>query len=482
MKNTLISEKQLVRIIQKKTVLSEFEKSGLSLSAFCRIKGLSISTLWRDLYRSKKGNDHLMDHRGLKKKPKVHIEDNVAAWVFSYLSIHPKTKTRALYRILLDVGEKNSWVVPSYSSICRFLRSAPKDLRTLLVENSRVHFERWGIVLKKNENNPNACWQIDASEFPVWVLDPATGEIFKPWITALIDCATRVVMGYRLHREFPDTGEVLLALRNAILPKDSETYPFFGIPQKIQSDNGTIFKSADFMDSLMRLEIEQQLINPHCPSANGKIERWFQTCQDQLARNLNGYADQYRGLAKAQKYAIPWPLLPQYFEKYLLEYHLAHHSELGMSPWEAWHQKLMSAHGLSFNPQTVIDALKIRKEVLVQRDGVTMESGRQYHSSKLAGVVGEKVIVRYSPDGIPQKLECYFKGEFLDDLESVEAQGTLATDIKQARLDRVIELQRLRKTLIETAKKIQSDESPTPSVSPEEAIETLPKLKTEEEQ
>lgn len=232
----------------------------------------------------------------------------------------------------------------------------------------------------------------------------------------------------------------------------------------------------------MRLGIEQKLINPRCPAANGKIERWFQTCQDQLARNLNGYADQYHALSKAQKYAIPWPLLPQYFEKYLLEYHLAKHSELGMSPWEAWHEKLMVTQGLSLNPKEVINALQIRKEVLVERDGVSLESGKKYHSAKLAGIVGEKVLVRYTPDGIPEKIECYYKNEFLDELKSVDSQGTLASEIKQGRLDRVIELQKLRKTLIETAKKIVPEKEASPKVSEAEEIEKIPELKPEDEQ
>lgn len=230
MNQTILNEKQLSRIIQKKTRIAEFQNSGQSLKAFCLERNLSISTLWRDIHRVKRGNDSLIDHRGLKKHPRINVEDNVSAWVFSYLSIHPRTKTRALYKILLEVGAKNSWKIPCYSTICRLISYAPKDMITILVEGSRAQFEKWGIVHQKTEVNPNSLWQIDASEFPVWVLDPVSGEIFKPWITVLIDCATRVVMGYRLHRQFPDTSEVLLALRNAILPKDSENYPFYGFP------------------------------------------------------------------------------------------------------------------------------------------------------------------------------------------------------------------------------------------------------------
>ncbi len=287
-----------------------------------------------------------------------------------------------------------------------------------------------------------------------------------------------------LVRDVPSTADVLITLRTAFFPKDDDRFPFFGVPKEIQSDNGSIFISTDYLDALLRLQVERAWIPVECPSEDGKIERWFRTCKGQLATRLIGYSKQHQGLAKAKQGAIPWPLMQNLLNKYLVEYHINKHTSLGLTPWEAWHDRLADAHGLDFDPEEVFEACKLRKEVKVQRDGVELLPGRHYHAPQLAGLVDETITLRLPPEGPGKTVAAYYKGEFLADLRCVEANPELAQQINAARHDRIIELQSLRENLIATAKKIlpmpplatASGLNP-PESSPDAAGQTDPEIR-----
>lgn len=133
------------------------------------------------------------------------------------------------------------------------------------------------------------------------------------------------------------------------------------------------------------------------------------------------------------------------------DYHLRNHRSLGKSPWEAWHDALPDAQGLGLVPADVVDACKIRAEKTVARDGIEISPGRHLSAPELAGLVGEKVILRLLPEGGDDEADCYHRGEKVARLRVVETDGKLAGEIKTARLDRARELNRLRKSLLRTA-------------------------------
>src|SRR5690606_31751217 len=134
----------------------------------------------------------------------------------------------------------------------------------------------------KESSAPNELWQIDATQLGIWNLDMDSGKQIQPWAIGIIDTCTRITLGIHVTRYTPTTADVLMALRRAFLPKEDDRFPFFGVPKGIQSDNGTIFKSGDFLDTLLRLGIERVPTENDCPSDNGKIERFFKTAEMQL--------------------------------------------------------------------------------------------------------------------------------------------------------------------------------------------------------
>jgi putative transposase len=68
---------------------------------------------------------------------------------------------------------------------------------------------------------PNAVWQIDHSPAEVILVDAdSRAPIGRPWVTLVIDVASRVVTGFYVSLDPASVVSVGMALQHAILPKD----------------------------------------------------------------------------------------------------------------------------------------------------------------------------------------------------------------------------------------------------------------------
>lgn len=119
-----------------------------------------------------------------------------------------------------------------------------------------------------------------------------------------------------------------------------------------------------------------------------------------------------------------------------------------------WMGSLETAHGLRFDPTTILDAFKIRQSVVVGRSGVRLRGKSFFSSPALVGLYGQTIEVRYDPTESPTSVESYLGGEFLDTLRSWDTDSELASDVAHARLDRMRELKRFRKDLRKILKKV----------------------------
>ena len=446
----MLTEGQLLRITEKASIVKRFRDSGKSLRNFAAEEGIPLSSFAQDLKRSRMGLSEFIDKR-VRNGRRAEIDDRSLTWTLAFLAARRKATLSAAWRELQPVAVAQGWKYPTYAQLNRAVSKLPADARELLIHGSRHLFEKWGIVQRKEFSAPNELWQIDATQLGAWILDMETGKQIQPWAIGIIDACTRVSLGIHVTRHTPTTVDLLLAFRRAVLAKKDDRFPFWGLPKKVQTDNGAIFKSGDFLDALLRLDIQRVPTENDCPSDNGKIERFFRTVEDQLLRQLSSYAHQHHGLAEAKRNPIPWPLMQKLVDRFLYDYHLRNHSSLGKSPWEAWHDGLEVAHGLMVDVSDVIDACKIRVDETVERDGIEIGPKRHLSAPELAGLIGETVTLRLLPEGGDDEADCYYRGEKVARLRIVERDGKLADDIKAARLDRARELARLRKSLIKTA-------------------------------
>lgn len=202
---------------------------------------------------------------------------------------------------------RSGWAVPSVATIHRALRR-----RGLVVDQPhkrprsswrRFEFER-----------PNACWQIDATE---WRL--RRGRI--AWIMDVLDDHSRACVAARVGAS--PTGELAWAAFIAAVDR-------FGLPARVLSDNGLCFtagrtRAGDvaFERNLRALGVQAITSSPHHPQTCGKIERfhkslkaWLRTqpiaaTRDELQDQLDEFADFYN-------------------------HHRPHKARAGATPHEAW--------------------------------------------------------------------------------------------------------------------------------------------------
>jgi transposase InsO family protein len=115
-------------------------------------------------------------------------------------------------------------------------------------------------------------------------------QIGRPWVTLVIDVASRIIAGLHLSLEEPSVISVGMALRHAILDKAdalrerdvAADWPAFGLSDSVQSDNGSDFRSATFQRACANLGIETEYRPMGVLLYGGHIERLIGTAQQEM--------------------------------------------------------------------------------------------------------------------------------------------------------------------------------------------------------
>jgi putative transposase len=98
-------------------------------------------------------------------------------------------------------------------------------------------------------------------------------------LVALIDCCDRYLVGWRFSRSGKagvSAGALEDALiRQKIIPKQTSLV--------IRSDNGLVFGSKRFHESITKYGLDQEYITPYTPEQNGMIERFFRSFKEECA-------------------------------------------------------------------------------------------------------------------------------------------------------------------------------------------------------
>jgi putative transposase len=121
---------------------------------------------------------------------------------------------------------------------------------------------------------PDQLWQTDLTKF--WA-GPADGWCY---LTAVIDCSTREVLGYAVTRRCR-TADVLQALHVAVerrFPGESDVRR---AELRLRRDHGSQFSSRRYRFALETLGIAGELTYYRHPDGNAFIERFFGTLKDE---------------------------------------------------------------------------------------------------------------------------------------------------------------------------------------------------------
>jgi putative transposase len=140
----------------------------------------------------------------------------------------------------------------------------------------------------------NQVWQCDHTKVDLLVVDHSGEILGRPWLTTVVDTYSRCIIGIHLGFDAPSAAVACLALRHAILPKQSsgayelrQMWGTYGLPQYLYTDGGKDFRSQHLEQVATELGIVLCLRRK--PSDGGIVERPFGTLNTQFFRTLPGY-------------------------------------------------------------------------------------------------------------------------------------------------------------------------------------------------
>lgn len=263
---------------------------------------------------------------------------------------------------------------------------------------------------------PFERWQIDHTEIDVMVLSSIDGQVLgRPYVTLIIDVATRMVAGYYLSWNAPGARSVAMALVCAVGTKEQllerlglcGRWPVFGLPFALHSDNaGEFAKSVAYRRGCDRYKIGREFRDQGKPRDGGHIERLIGTfmarCHFLPGTTFSNIRqrEKYNSAAKAR---LTIAELEKWLVEQILDYHDRRHSTLGCSPREAWEMMCREQHIAPRRPddlhQFFLHFLPFQR-VAIQRQGVQFRTLEYYGPvlQELRRQGEEKVDLHYDPN------------------------------------------------------------------------------------
>lgn len=142
---------------------------------------------------------------------------------------------------------------------------------------------------------------IDHTQIDVWVFVVVDGKRYRvrPWLTLLVDDNTSMPTGFAISFRTPTAGDVLAALRHAILPKTYThkwvlsgslqlVWEVMGIPYEIVMDNGLDLQASSVYAAILAMGCDVETSPPMEPQKKARAERMFGTLNTKLFHRFGG--------------------------------------------------------------------------------------------------------------------------------------------------------------------------------------------------
>jgi putative transposase len=125
-----------------------------------------------------------------------------------------------------------------------------------------------GVYLTRPAGHRNQVWEMDHKQLPILVMPPR-GAACCPWLTTVIDDATRVLAGWAIALT-PHAGTVLTAVRMALV-HDPARGPFGAIPARVRIDRGLEFAAEAVYDAFAALSIDPRRLPAFQPHRKPRV-------------------------------------------------------------------------------------------------------------------------------------------------------------------------------------------------------------------
>ena len=269
--------------------------------------------------------------------------------------------------------------------------------------------------------DPNDVWQIDGHTFDALVLNPITGQRFRPEVTSVVDWATRVWVGFSINLA-ESSISTLDAIRDGVVQR--------GMFKILYTDNGPGFKNNALIDRVCDVlggTLARAL--PYNSQAKGLVERFHHSVLVRLAKRYPSYIGKdmdkqaatkahkislallKEGTREAkQRLALWMPEFDAFYQDVLeaqREYNNTPHSELPkvrdydtgvlrhMTPNEVWRRAAERGFVAMTGRPHEVELMCRPTKVVVTRRGEVRFMNQIYFSNALVPMHGEDVVLRY---------------------------------------------------------------------------------------
>ncbi|MCJ8057190.1 Mu transposase C-terminal domain-containing protein [Shinella curvata] len=182
------------------------------------------------------------------------------------------------------------------------------------------------------------------------------------WMTAIIDVATRCLLGFRVHKQAPSVMTSIATLEMTAIVKTSiaklygctSTWEYCGTLEEVATDSATWYSSQPFRVTVNDLGATLLLPPAGAASARGTIERFFRTTAEhafQYFSGLTGNSVEAKGDSDPEVEAsVTFEEVAAILTRYFVDvYHNTPHEGLGgETPRNAWNR--LAKHGITPPP------------------------------------------------------------------------------------------------------------------------------------
>lgn len=431
---TALSEIQRAQALERLEIIHPAVEKKVSQAQVARTHELSASTvqLWVKQYRERGLAGLAPSPRSDKGKSRS-LPDQAITLVEGLALQTPPRSAAAIHRQIVEIAKDQGWKPPSYERVRQIIKNLDPALTTLAHQGAAAYREEFDLLYRREATHANAMWQADHTPLDVMLLDEE-GKPAKPYLTAIEDDYSRLIVGYRLSFQAATALTTALTLRQAIWSKDDPRWSACGIPTVFYTDHGSDFTSKHLEQVAGDIGMELVFSKIGVPRGRGKVERFFRSVDQLFLQDVPGYSPKGYPEAKA---AFTLPAFEQLFRKWLLEdFHHRVHSETGFIPKDRWEAGGYVPRMPASIEQLDLLLLTVAKTRKVQQDGIHFQNHR-YMDITLAAFVKEEVLIRYDPADMGE-IHVFYQNRFLCRAICAELSDRKVTlkEIEQARTAR----------------------------------------------
>lgn len=388
---------------------------------------------WEKLY-DRDGVSGLIDKRGTWNKGVSSIPEDVKQVFLAYW-LQPKgTKSggpsvASCYR--LTQMNFPHVPLPSISTFERLTQDYPKAAKTLAQKGKKAYQDGFEPYIMRNYENlhTNQQWTADNHVCDVLVRFP-DGHVGRPWVVAFEDMSSRYMVGFHVIEGDPNADHILDAFIAAVGE--------YGIPEKVQTDNGKDYVVQDLFsrDNTYSLANEMRISVTKAIKYNAKakdIERGFNTIEYSYYIHLDSYIGANpkkrpehlnKTNDKLKDIAMPYEDFVQFTAWAIDQYNNSPHSGHGMNgrtPKKAFEENITVPIKIASQELLSVYFQRRTKLLMVGRNGIRVPGLEQWYDDiRLFPYAGQKVFARYKTTDV-RYVYCFTQdGNFICTASSVQ--------------------------------------------------------------